>query len=326
MPGRFDTPGKKAVREIWNTPILTHLHTKYGIKYRYLGLPGVELIDINLWKSMIEEIVAFEMPAGGGDERVNIKRLKRNLEILGLPWKAYYGSIEQVILMRQDLDALAYIQSKVINLYNLDFCDEITSKIITADGEKCLRFELIRQLLADQHECYKLTGENAAFIILLTARNQAYSKRIYRYLFGSDLSSLTEKYIKAANKKNPIPTEGKNLIGTHGWALKAFVYDTIIKSYFPTPHITSLIFPMLKYTGMPVDAETPSPMLHWMMLCKFEKPELPRPRVYPGNFLEKSSLMVDHGAISLSGEPGERTDSDTNPLKVLRKYEEHFFS
>ena len=39
----FDNPGKRTVRESWNTPILRFLNSEYGFRYRYMGLPGIEL-------------------------------------------------------------------------------------------------------------------------------------------------------------------------------------------------------------------------------------------------------------------------------------------
>jgi len=57
-----DNPEKGIVRGTWDTPLLRHLHEKYGVRYRYLGLPGVDLIDVTLWKSMIDEVIAFEPP------------------------------------------------------------------------------------------------------------------------------------------------------------------------------------------------------------------------------------------------------------------------
>ncbi|GAG45864.1 unnamed protein product, partial [marine sediment metagenome] len=168
-----ETPAKRMVREKWNTPFLKYLHEKYGIKYRYMGFPGTELTDIKLWKEMIEWVVAFELPAPAPDERIWIEKLRTNLRKLGVPGIAYYGSFEQVVVLREDLDGLAYEQDRVITLYNLDFCDEICSKVSTPNaGKELLRFEALRQILQDQKECYVTKSGPSYFIILLTVRNQ----------------------------------------------------------------------------------------------------------------------------------------------------------
>ena len=61
MPKFRESSGKKTVRENWNTPVLRYLHSKYGIRYRYMGLPGTELNDVKLWADMIDEVIAFEV-------------------------------------------------------------------------------------------------------------------------------------------------------------------------------------------------------------------------------------------------------------------------
>src|SRR5713226_9391029 len=130
------------------------------MRFRYMGLPGVDLLDVKLWKDMIDEVVAFEIrekpdrndPQG----RRSITELRRNMQMLGIPGYAYFGSMEEVVILRQDYDGMEYKQDKLVTLYNLDFCDEITSKIETAQaGKQLLRFAAIRQILLDQHECYK---------------------------------------------------------------------------------------------------------------------------------------------------------------------------
>ena len=61
-----DNPEKGVVRQQWNTPLLQHLHQQYGVRYRYLGLPGTDLIDVKLWREMIDEVIAFEPPDKDG--------------------------------------------------------------------------------------------------------------------------------------------------------------------------------------------------------------------------------------------------------------------
>ena len=60
----FDSPGKRAVRDLWNTPLLRLLNQEHGFRYRYMGLPGVDLLDVKRWHDMIDEVIAFEVRAG----------------------------------------------------------------------------------------------------------------------------------------------------------------------------------------------------------------------------------------------------------------------
>ena len=85
----FDTPGKRAVREQWNTPFLRLLNKKHGFRYRYMGLPGVELLDVKLWRDMIDEVIAFEVRAprtpDDPEGRRQILALRRKLQLIGIP-------------------------------------------------------------------------------------------------------------------------------------------------------------------------------------------------------------------------------------------------
>ena len=141
----FDSPGKRAVREHWNTPLLGFLNQVHGFRYRYMGLPGVDLIDVRLWRDMIEEVIAFEVPARptrqDPEGRRRIRTLRRNLQVLGIPGHAFFGPMEEVVILRQDYDGTPYDQNKLITLYNLDFCDEIASRIATKEqGAQIWRF------------------------------------------------------------------------------------------------------------------------------------------------------------------------------------------
>lgn len=325
-----ESPAKKIVREEWNTPFLRYLHGKYGVRYRYMGLPGSDLVDIALWKDMIEEVIAFERPADGPDERVWVTKLRTNLRKLGIPGITYFGSFEEVVILRQDYDGQSYRQDKVITLYNLDFCDEIASQVETREyGRKIWRFEALRVILQDQKECYRQGGEPSHFIILLTVRNQIQGSRIKIFLELNPLSE-TKSYCATCEKINPIAIE-KPLIGTHAWALKAFLCNTL-KQYFTTPNVSALFFPFVKYKGTPIKLSSgkllSSPMLHWMILCKFGEDENATPNFYPENFLENIvSLTTGESIMTMQPEPGESLNSkqEISPVEWFRTFESSFF-
>ena len=63
---------------------------------------------------------------------------------------------------------------------------------------------------------------------------------------------------------------------SHGWAMKVFIHD-LFRQYLTNPHISTLFFPMVKYTGNPINKYTKggeksvnSPMLHYMVLCRID--------------------------------------------------------
>ena len=312
--GEFgDSLGKKAVRELWDTPLLKYLHQTYNLRFRYMGLPGVDLLDVKLWKDMIDEVIAFEIRAEPNDDdplgRRYITELRRNLQLLGIPGYAYFGSIEEVVNRREDYEGTKYSQNNFIPLYNLDFCDEIASKIATAhSGEIVLRFQVIRQILADQQECYKRFGGLGIFLILLTVRNQLGARKLRSFL-SKNLYSDTQNYVEVCNRLSNLPLKG-SVIGTHTWALKAFLHNTI-RQYLSNPNISATFFPMVKYTG-----KTPgSPMIHCMILCRFEDPQVHSPLYLPQNYLTEipSVRALDTQDLIWEPEPGERMGANAAP-------------
>jgi len=305
-----DNPAKRLIREQWNTPLLKYIHEKYNVKYRYMGLPGMDLIDIRLWKDMIEEVIAFELRSPGTDSRKWIRTLRYNLKTFSFRSVAYLGSLEEVVIRGKDNEGNPYQQEKIITLYNLDFCDKIDSSVDTKDfGVKQWRYEAIRVLLNDQQRCFleKVSSSPSYFILMLTIRNQMDATRLRQALNGQILAE-TQSYFSSCEKSNPIPPNGQ-VTGTHTWSIKAFLYDTLI-GYFKAPNIATLWFPVIKYNGTPTRNKLgrldDSPMFHWMILCKFGPQENPSPNCYPVSFLKKvNTLYATDSSISISSEPGE---------------------
>lgn len=323
MPGVFqDTPNKRIVRENWNTPILRYLNSQYRFRFRYFGLPGVEALDITLWQDMIDEVVAFEVESRGRDPRRGILELRRRLRLIGKPATAYFGPFEDVVLQRKDWEGTPYDPTGVITLYNLDFCNEIGSTVYTKEhGERRWRFAAIRQVLMDQRECFRKYGGSNLFVLLMTIRDQIHATALNDHL-GAGLRADAEAYVSRCAAEQPLP-HGVPILGTHTWALKALVHN-VLREYMAAPNISVLFFPLLRYLGKPVNTRSgslDSPMLHWMMLCKFGNPEAIAPRFMPDSYLERvSSVSVDgnRGIIGLNqlGESGE--PAVTNPVDWLR--------
>lgn len=302
MPGVFaDSPGKRIVREQWDTPLLRYLHDEWKVNFRYMGLPGVDIIDLKLWADMIEEVIAFELPDRRGDPRRSILQLRTNLRLLGKRSVAYYGPFEEVVILARDYDGTDYRQENVVTLYNLDFCDEIGSRIKTREhGRVVWRFEALRHVLQDQKECYEKEQGPSWFVLLLTVRNQINADSLSDSL-DENLYAETKAYCEACEPNAAIPAMG-SLTGTHTWGLKAFIHNTL-RSYLATPHISALFFPLVKYVGRTAS----SPMLHWVVFCRFDDPQRPSPHLYPSSFLaDVSSLRAEPSAgIRVERELGE---------------------
>ena len=316
----FDNPGKKTVREQWNTPLLRHLNDQHGMRYRYLGLPGVEILDLQLWKDMIDEVVAFETRAKPNKEdpegRRNILELRRQLVLMGTQSHAYFGPMEEVIIRRRDYDGTAYQQEKLVTLYNLDFCDEISSRIDTLDAnQQVWRFEAIRRILLDQADCYQQTNNPNYFLLLLTVRNQIDVHKLRGYFDNPSAESLD--YWQHCEDVAPLPSSGP-IRQTHTWALKTFIYDQM-RQWFGSPNISALFFPVVKYNGAPVrisrQRTLPSPMLHMTILCRFGDLQRPSPPAYPRDFLTGTASVRAHddGTLTWDTEPGEPSGATAPP-------------
>jgi len=304
--GEFgDSLGKQTVRDLWNTPLLRYLHKSYNIRFRYMGLPGVDLLDVKLWKDMIDEVIAFEIRADPNRHdrqgRRSIIQLRRNLQLLGVRSQTYFGPMEEVVILREDYEGTEYKQDNFITLYNLDFCDEIGSKIDTRyAGRQVWRFEAIRQILADQRECYRRFGGSGLFLILLTIRDQMKTDQLSSFLADNPYHD-TQRYVEICGDLKPLP-QAPYVKGTHTWAMKAFLHD-IIRKYLINPNFSAIFFPIVKYTG-----KTPSsPMLHCMILCRFDNIQKPSPLYLPQNYLTTTASIraLDTHALVWEPEPGE---------------------
>ena len=317
----FNTAAKRAIRELWNTPLLRELHQRYGFRYRYMGLPGVDLLDVKLWKDMIEEVIAFEIPArrskSDRDGRGNINTLKRNLRLLNIPHQAFFGPIEEVVVLRKDYDGQDYEQTNVVTLYNLDFCDEIASRIETREhGRQTWRFDAFRHIFRDQIQAYEQNGGPRCFIALLTVRDQINADRL-RELLSENLYGDTQSYLESCGGIDSLPSNG-HLIGTHTWALKAFIHNSL-RQYLVTPNISATFFPFVRYEGAPKKTDDgyvlKSPMLHCMFLCRFNDVQASSPAHQPYNYLASITSVEATAAGTLKWTPqlGELVPSASAP-------------
>ena len=316
----FDNLGKRVIREQWNMPLLKLLNKKNGFRYRYMGLPGVELLDVKLWLDLIDEVIAFEVRAKETEEdpegRKWIIDLRREMRLHQIPGHAYFGPMEEVVILRQDYDGTPYDQKDVITLYNLDFCNEIASKISTRKhGSRVWRFEAIRQILHDQKEAFQIHGKPSRFILLLTVRDQINAEKIRSFL-SQNLYDDTREYLQSCGGLNALPGQGA-LLGTHTWALKAFIYN-ILRQYLVNPHVSATFFPLVRYCGSPVHTGQTlleSPMLHCMILCSFDDEQAASPSFHPSNYLSSVSsvAVTDQGKLRWEPQLGESSNQVGEP-------------
>lgn len=322
-----DNPGKRAVRDSWNAPLLRHLHQQYGVRYRYLGLPGPDLIDVRAWQDMIDEVIVFQTPDKDG-QRTAYKALTVNMRKFGIRGTPFCGSFEEVVLWRMDLEGRKYAQNNIITLYNLDFCNEICSRVETREhGNQCWRFEAIRQVLCDQHECYQRDRNPRHFVLMLTLRNQITPANVSKYLPPESMQDETKAFYARCLGENPFPSHRQEpLIGSHSWALKTLLYTTL-HGHFVTHNLSALFFPQVHYVGTPAPTNEgliDSPMIHCLVLCRFGDQAISE--LWPHQYLPKPSVkaqeILGQGVLSWNHQTGENAAANGTP-DVIRWLAEH---
>ena len=277
-------------------------------------------MDLKLWRDWIDEVVAFETRAkpipGDRDGRRNVLALRTRMREYGFDGYAYFGSMEEVVVLRRDQDGSPYSQNHLVTLYNLDFCDEISSPVETLEaGRQVWRFEAIRQILSDQKACYDSESGAGYFLLLLTVRDQIGVTKLSEH-FAEPFAD-SRYYWDLCQGVHPLPSTGF-ILGDYSWSLKTLIHDQLRK-WFNNPNVSALFFPPMKYLGTPIGfgtgGEVPSPMLHMMVLCRFGERTVSSPLFLPEKFLnDVSSVRANgDGTLAWEPEPGEPTDMGGAP-------------
>lgn len=306
-----ESPRKRMVRENWDTPVLRAIHRRFGIRYFYWGLPGPEIRDIELWKDMIRRVVAFEIEGPGlRHRRENLVKLQRKLALLDIPHTVYCGYFENTILHGRDEDGKPYEQDELVTLYNLDFCDTISSQVPTSEGRRCKRFEALRTIFARQKELRR-TSQESRFIMLLTIRDQFHTHQMNTFAEDRDMPEETAAYLKQLPRPKLLADGRMHQSVPH---LKAFVCHTL-RTYTRAHNVSTFFLPAVKYIG-----RTPSsPMLHFLVLCRFgsEEDALPPDHQSPGRFLcEVSYRATDDRIDSEACGPWESPQSEGDNIQA----------
>lgn len=184
----------------------------------------------------------------------------------------------------------------------------------------------IRQVFRDQYDCYQKKGGPRHFILMLTVRNQITPDNFYRYLPPDSILGEAKAFYAQCLKDNPIPKDKyKPLMGSHSWALKTLLYNTL-HSEFTTHSLSALFFPQVHYEGTPVQSDgglLDSPMLHWLVLCRFGKQPIAAPEFWPHEYLPKTSvraqLILKQGILMWDCQTGEESSmgGDPDPVRWL---------
>jgi len=85
------------------------------------------------------------------------------------------------------------------------------------------------------------------------------------------------------------------------------------------PNLSAVFFPVVLYQGTRVSRNVPSPMLHWVILCRFGSVEKETPDLFPSSFLNSCSVRVRNGELQWKAQMGETQfkASSPNPVQWL---------
>jgi len=181
VDGSFNSEQKVFIRRNWNKPLLKFLTKRVNDRLIYLGLPSPKAEDIIEWIEYIKSVIAFQCRNYGevskeGQDRTGIDELTRLLFQLEREKKinnymVFDGWLEEIVLRGYDNSPtrIDFELHDFITLYNLDFCNKITSPIefydSNGDIKTAYKFDAINSLLQIQKS---LTNVSNKFVLFLT--------------------------------------------------------------------------------------------------------------------------------------------------------------
>ena len=256
MAKSFNTDAKVLIRNKWDKPLLNLLERKTGKKLIYLGLPSPEAEDIDAWIEHLRIVIAFQCrkygeQSGTEQEREEVIRLHEKLLAYERQMQlenfiVYDGYIEEVILRGYDNSpdtVIPFDLKDVITIYNLDFCNNITSPIefLDKDGnmQKAYKFNAVKELLQLQH---KLASISDKFVLFLTVHSSYKGGELDDFInptkqSDDQIKELLDKYSK-------LTKEDKNQK-----IVQLFVIHTL-KSFFRIHNIVPHFLPTIYYKGL----------------------------------------------------------------------------
>jgi len=206
--GSFNSEHKVLIREKWNQPLLKYLSNINNDRLIYMGLPSSKAEDIKTWIKYIKVVIAFQCRVYGeisdqSQSREEIKKLEKysmSLERENLidDYIVYDGYIEEVVLRGNDNSPhrIDFEQDSIVTLYNLDFCNKITSPKEYLDKKGDLqiayKFNAINKLLRIQDSLSNILDK---FIFFLTV-HCSYDGEELNDFINSPPDNTIKEYIK----------------------------------------------------------------------------------------------------------------------------------
>ncbi|MCK4761308.1 MAG: hypothetical protein KAW12_03850 [Candidatus Aminicenantes bacterium] len=252
MPENFQSPAKILIRKEWSKKLIEFVKRKLQKKIIYLGLPSPDAKDILEWIDSLDGVIAFQCRdyrhrSAREQSRKAVDTLEKQLDKLIRQKKietfaVYDGYIEEVILRGRDNSDIDFRQDDVITVYNLDFCNQITSpiKFVDKEGniEEAFKFDAIHELLKYQRS---IKNQSKKFIMFLTIHCGYEGKELENFInhhHDSGISSYHNNIKKLPDKSLKKPR-----------FLKSYMLDSL-KEYFKTQGFIPEFLPVIYYQGV----------------------------------------------------------------------------
>lgn len=316
---------KPVIRSQWCLPQLQLLHAKAKQKLIYVGLPGIEALDVTAWMEYLTKVIAFqcsEYKEGRTIKKIDVSVLDNLLETYerqGLLKSSivYQGFMEDIVLGAVSERGQLYSQNDFLKVYNLDFCNNITTPrvIIQAKGKATYytKLEAINRLLQ-----YQNTNSNSAkgsrFIMYVTVNSNIFK--------DEELKKITNTEIKAYIS-NIAKLTKPEVIATR--YMKAYCFSELTK-IFTTNNFSVEFLPTISYLGSsyPNLNGGSKDQFHRMMTftilgTSVAKGETPYQQDYSA-FLNSKFVFANNKTISCFDDPilTSEITFDPNPQNLIK--------
>src|ERR1022692_499694 len=166
---------KQVIRDRWCRLIVQST----GVKLTYLGLPAREALDVYNWLPHLDKVIAFQCSDHRVDKLITwddaayleSKLLSIERKSYISSYSLYKGYIETVVLRGRDESGKPFDATKPVHVFNLDFCNQLTSPLSTFDENnnpiKYYKLETIAKLLEQQRDL-PITDEKKSFTMFVT--------------------------------------------------------------------------------------------------------------------------------------------------------------
>ena len=189
---------KPVIRLKWCLPQLQTLYTKVKKRMIYIGLPGIEALDIKVWIEYLSKVIAFqcsEYREGRTTKKIDVRVLDKILNDFELQDKltssiVYQGFMEDIVMGGLSERGQLYSQEDFVKIYNLDFCSNFTTprEIRDENGKIIYHYKLdvIDELLKYQAA---VTNDSASsrFLMYITVNSN---------IFKGDVSHIKDSVLK----------------------------------------------------------------------------------------------------------------------------------